>query len=615
MANESSKKTIVTSIRARNRFGQMKIWHRITLGIAIACLISTLAVILLEGALRVIKYGHPTSFFLKDPISGLVIENERFIWQFLSSQSHLKPHPFRFEEKRESDAIRIFILGESAALGTPEPAFGFGRVLERILKHRYPERTIEVINLAMRGINSHMVRVIARECVEYDPSLIIYYGGNNELVGWQAPGPDSTGTQTLEMIRLQQFLRASKTGQLIRSIVSSLRSKPAIEQNMAFFRDHRLHPDDDRRKVVADRYFQNMRDALQVVTENNIPILVGPAVVNERDCPPLGSLHPTGFSDNENERFQNILQQGLMAESNKQWAFAVSLYKEALKLDSRFAELHYRLARTLEQNSDPVASKFHYQSAKDCDALPFRSDSTIHATLKQVVEKLDSGKINLIDFDHLLRSHPGSLNEVPGSTFFYEHVHFRFNGDYIMASYLFPYIQEILDLPRQASSEEAGALLSLVDCAKELGYNPVLEAMMVQSMIRLQKGPPFLDQVDHAIRIQALESDFQKRYGGFGPAHFQGAIKWIQDAMKSHPNDWNLPFLAARIADRMKDYETAVQLATKARDLMPHASFIRISLANYLAKSGNTRQARNELNAILELFPSHSGALAALEGL
>jgi hypothetical protein len=99
----------------------------------------------------------------------MVIENERFVWQFLSSKSHLKPHPFRFDATKKPDAIRIFILGESAALGTPEPAFGFGRALERILKHRYPERSIEMINLAMRGINSHMIHVIARECVEYDP--------------------------------------------------------------------------------------------------------------------------------------------------------------------------------------------------------------------------------------------------------------------------------------------------------------------------------------------------------------------------------------------------------------------------------------------------------------
>ena len=47
-------------------------------------------------------------------------------------------------------------------MGT-EPAFGFSRILERLLHHRYPDQAFEVINLAMRGINSHMIRRIAME--------------------------------------------------------------------------------------------------------------------------------------------------------------------------------------------------------------------------------------------------------------------------------------------------------------------------------------------------------------------------------------------------------------------------------------------------------------------
>jgi tetratricopeptide (TPR) repeat protein len=344
----------------------------------------------------------------------------------------------------------------------------------------------------------------------------------------------------------------------------------------------------------------------------NIPLLVGGAVVNERDCPPLGSLHPEGFSGEKSKRFNQVWREALEAEARADWAAAASLYVKASELDNRFAELHYRLARALEQSNDLVGSRLHYQQAKDCDALPFRSDSSINAALKQVVDSLKTDNITLIDFDHLFRSHPYSMNEVPGSAFFYEHVHFRFNGDYIMASYLFPYVQQILDLPRKESNDETAGLLSLVESAKQLGYNPVLEAMMVQSMIQLQKGPPFLDQVDHAERIEAMENDFQKRYGGFGPAHFQGAIKWIQDAMKSHPHDWNLPFLAARIAARLKDYETAIQLTTKARDLMPHASMVRITLAHYLAQSGKKDLARTELNKVLQRCPDHPEALAAL---
>ena len=109
-----------------------------------------------------------------------------------------------------------------------------------------------------------------------------------------------------------------------------------------------------------------------------------------------------------------------------------------------------------------------------------------------------------------------------------------------------------------------------------------------------------------------MENDFQKRYAEFGVVHFQGAIQWIQDAMQSHPNDWNLPFLAARLASRLKDAERAVVFASKARDLMPHAPLIRITLAHYLTQSGQKEKARAEFNEVLKRYPEHPEALAAL---
>ena len=102
---------------------------------------------------------------------------------------------------------------------------------------------------------------------------------------------------------------------------------------------------------------------------------------------------------------------------------AASLFQRASEIDNRFAELHFRLARVLERQNDSVASRFHYQQAKDCDALPFRGTSSINAALKQVVEWLDADKINLVDLDDIVRTHPSSMNEVPGSPFFLSLIH------------------------------------------------------------------------------------------------------------------------------------------------------------------------------------------------
>ena len=70
------------------------------------------------------------------------------------------------------------MLGESAAQGTPAPAFGFARILEVMLAREHPGRRFEVVNVAMRGINSHVIREIAAECGRFEPDLFLIYMGD-----------------------------------------------------------------------------------------------------------------------------------------------------------------------------------------------------------------------------------------------------------------------------------------------------------------------------------------------------------------------------------------------------------------------------------------------------
>jgi hypothetical protein len=115
----------------------------------------------LEGGLRLCGYGYPTSFFVKMEDGLNYTANRSFGWQFFSRETSTYPHPFVMPIHKSPDAFRVFIFGESAALGTPAPAFGFGRILEVMLRQRFPNKRIEVINAAMRGIDSNIVLPIA----------------------------------------------------------------------------------------------------------------------------------------------------------------------------------------------------------------------------------------------------------------------------------------------------------------------------------------------------------------------------------------------------------------------------------------------------------------------
>jgi len=79
-------------------------------------------------------------------------------------------------------STRIFVFGESAAMGDPEPGFGPRAVHEVILHQRLPGHDFEVVNVAFTAINSHVLLPLAKECA----STTATFGclqGNNEMVG------------------------------------------------------------------------------------------------------------------------------------------------------------------------------------------------------------------------------------------------------------------------------------------------------------------------------------------------------------------------------------------------------------------------------------------------
>ena len=129
--------------------------------------------------------------------------------------------------RKPPGTFRIFIFGESAALGDPKPAYSAGRYLQALLRERFPERRFEVVCAAMTAINSHAILPIAQECARQSGDLWIIYMGNNEMVG---PFGAVTifGSQGLPVtyVRLILAMRQTRLGQSLLAMGRKLSATP-----------------------------------------------------------------------------------------------------------------------------------------------------------------------------------------------------------------------------------------------------------------------------------------------------------------------------------------------------------------------------------------------------
>ena len=78
----------------------------------------------LEAALRVAGFGQPASFLVPDEKPGFLRTNPRFGASYLPGSFDLRPLNYRVPARKAPNALRVVVLGESAAQGVPAPQFG-----------------------------------------------------------------------------------------------------------------------------------------------------------------------------------------------------------------------------------------------------------------------------------------------------------------------------------------------------------------------------------------------------------------------------------------------------------------------------------------------------------
>ena len=179
-------KTTVSGAAPRSR------WEKAVARWLGRCVLALLAPLIffggLEGVLRLVGYGQDLAFFVPDKQPGYYCTNPAFTSLFTPPSFALRPAPFRMAERKPLGVRRIFVIGESAVMGVPAIEFGLVPQLRTLLRARHPEAAIEVCNLGITAINSHVLYWAVKDAARFSPDLFVIYMGNNEVVGPYGPG-------------------------------------------------------------------------------------------------------------------------------------------------------------------------------------------------------------------------------------------------------------------------------------------------------------------------------------------------------------------------------------------------------------------------------------------
>jgi hypothetical protein len=375
---------------------------------------------------------------------------------------------------KPQDTVRVFLIGESAAKGYPQPRnLSMAAFLETMLADLWPGRRAEVLNLGTTAVASFPLVYLVRDALAYDPDLLIFYLGNNEFFGAYGTGSiDSAGVLSPSVMRV---LRATRGLALVQALSRWIHGR--VQEDRTLMEEMMgaasIPPQSSLRDAAARNLTENLGAMLDEARAADVPVLVCTTASNESGLAPLGS-------DEVDEA--PVPQQ---------------------------ARAQFLLGRARAEAGDRAGAREAFLAARDLDSLPWRPTSELEEAIRATARA--RGAV-LCDIAEIFRRE--SVDGATGWEWMDDHVHLSLKGQ-ARAARAMAESMTLLPEPLRVDSNRLAALPDADTLAARLGANRYDEY-----------------GVHHTLRI-LFGVDFMKRASPEALARHEQACREAEDSMSS----------------------------------------------------------------------------------
>jgi tetratricopeptide (TPR) repeat protein len=551
-------------------------------------IVPVLFFVLLEIGLRIVNVGTSYDYFHELEINGKTYyqENPDFADQFYPASLNIGPMENTFSEERPANLVRVFVIGGSAAKGFPHKNHGVDRLLGAQLRAALPGKQIEVINLAMTSVNSHVNYAVAQSIPDNSADFAIVLMGNNEVVGPYGPGTFIENfTSSLTLIRTIQALKRTRLWQVLDKLMQDVSNPDAMQdlewQGMQMFTNNGVSQSDPRMTSVYSHYQHNLRDIISILQDKGMHVLLSSVPVNLRHSAPFLSIHSEQLAGADAEQWQQLTTAGSRHIQNQDWQAAVQNFEAALRIDPGYADTHFQLATAYENLQQYNKAKAHYEQALNLDALRFRADTQMNAIIQDIADSIEPDNFSYVD--NALAFEEASKPFQPGWNLLVEHVHYDFSGNHILAA-------EFSKAIMSAIGKERGyAPLSAQEVANTVGFPNDESISLYRKLKNMINKPPFTGQSNYADLEQFVSNKISSTITAVGkPEDTLARRQVVADAGRA---DWKLHFEMAALNQYTRNREAVLNHYQAIYNLYPHNRETMIRIAEIHSRAGNWQEA------------------------
>ena len=466
-----------------------------------------------------------------------------------------------FLRPKPADTVRIFLVGESAAKGYPQPRnLAMSSFLQAMLADAWPEKNVEVINLGTTAVASFPLVYQVRDALRYAPDLFIFYTGNNEFFGaYGTASINAAGSLPPWALR---GMRAARGLALVQVLDSWLYR--GADENQSLMEEMIgqtvIAADSPLREAAARNLAANLGTMLDDVRAAGVPALVCTTASNESGLAPLGEDDITGLDEKQQRELRRLLGEAADAADRDNFAQAVNLLRQAVQLAPRHARARFLLGQVLARAGQTGPARTAFLEARDLDTMPWRPISLTEQALRTTA--LTKGAV-FCDLAAIFRQE--SPDGATGWELLDDHVHLSLSGQALAARAMVGAMVNLAG-PLQLGPDELALVQDDEAYASALGANRY-DDYRVNHTLRVLFGVPFMKKTN-ASAYDVFAELCRDAETEMPPAVLEAAREW--QTVKPHAGGLRpLTGMVARVLLREGQTEEALDLYEIAARQVP----------------------------------------------
>ena len=498
-----------------------------------------------------------------------------------------------FRMPKPAGTVRIFLVGESAAKGYPQPRnLSMSAFLQEMLQTAWPGRTVETINLGTTAVASFPLAYQVRDALRYDPDLIIFYVGNNEFFGTYGTGSlNAAGSLPPRALRALRALRGTALFQTLNEALRrpSDSSQTLMEQMMG---RAAIPPDSPLRAAAARNLEENLVAMLAQTQAAGVPAIVCTTASNEADLAPLGGADETGADPAQRAEARRQLAEGAARLADDP-AAAAEAFRRSADGAPRNAQARFLLGRALAAAGDRAGARAAFLAARDLDPLPWRPTSQTEAAIRSAARRMGAPLADVAE-----RFRQDSALGATGNEGVDDHVHLTLRGQ-ARAARCMAETMGALPEPLRVSAAALAALPDDDELARRLGANPYDE-YRVNHTLRVLFGVDFMRR-SNPEALARFDRACRRAEAEMSPAVREAARQW--QTMRPHAGGLRpIAGMVARALLRDNRVPEALELYDVAARQVPdytswHLEYVYFGLACREKLAGALSEADRETAA------------------